>query len=342
MEKILILVLMFGLIVFVHELGHFMAARFFKVKVNEFAIGMGPKLWSKQKGDTLYAIRAFPLGGFCAMEGENGESEEEGSMNNKKPWQKLIIFAAGAIMNFLLAWLLFAIIVGYQGYATNRIGSVENQLPAQEVGLEVDDRIIAIDGYEVERLDDINKYTSNKSKSYVFTVEKTDGSIEEITIQAAEVEGQGLKFGFTVTRERGSIFEAITGGFEEMIHVTVEIFKTLKGLITQEVAFNQMAGIVGVAEMTSDIWDQGMEIGVDIAVLYMINLAALLSVNLGVFNLLPIPALDGGRILFSLIEVIRRKPIDPEKEGMIHVAGFVLLMVLMVVVLYNDLVRLFT
>lgn len=340
MEKIIILVLMFAIIVLVHEWGHFIAARLFGVRVNEFAIGMGPKVWSKQKGETLYSVRILPLGGFCAMEGENADSEEEGAMFSKKPWQKLIIFAAGALMNFLLAWILFSIIIATQGYATTRIGSVEPNMPAAQVGLQSGDQILAVDGIKVKNLDDLTAQTMNKDQTYQLTVKKADGSMEEVMLKAASIDGQSTRFGFSVTRERASLINIVTGGFKEMIRVSTEIFRTLGGLFTQKVKIDDMAGIVGVAEMTSTIWDEGMKVGLGVAVLYMINIAAVLSANLGIFNLLPIPALDGGRILFSLIEIIRRKPINPEKEGAIHVVGFVLLMVLMVVVLYNDLVRL--
>lgn len=339
MAKIIMIILMFALIVVVHEWGHFVAARLFKVKVNEFAVGMGPKLWSKQKGETLYSIRALPIGGFCAMEGENGESNDPDSMYSKKPWQKLIIFAAGAFMNFILAWLIFTIIIGYQGYASNKVLKVEPSMPASQSGMVTGDRIIAVDGMEVERLEDILELVKNPDKMYEFTLKDSDGSIRIIQITPQKMEDGSGKFGFTADRERGNLIEVIVEGFKANILVIKQTFQGFIELVTGQVGVDQLAGIVGVVQMTSEVWNEGMEVSVLAALMNMLYIAGILSANLGVFNLLPIPALDGGRIFFSLIEVVRRKPIDPEKEGMIHVVGFGLLMVLMVVVLYNDIMR---
>ncbi|MGL4798510.1 MAG: M50 family metallopeptidase [Cellulosilyticaceae bacterium] len=341
MTKIILFILMFALIVLVHEWGHFIAARLFGVRVNEFAIGMGPKLWSKQKGETLYSVRALPIGGFCAMEGENGESKEKDSMFAKKPWQKLIIFAAGAIMNFILAWVIFTVIVGYQGEPSNKVLKVEPQMPATEVGIVAGDRIIQVDGITVKNLEDILELVGDPAKDYAFTLESEDGQVRTVVIKAKQMEDGSAKFGFTAAREKGRVIDIFVEGFKATVLVIKQTFQAFIDLITGQVGVDQLAGIVGVVQITSEVWDEGLEVSVMAAVMNLLYIAGILSANLGVFNLLPIPALDGGRIFFSLIEVVRRKPIDPEKEGMVHVVGFILLMVLMVVVLYNDIVRIF-
>ncbi|MGL4362286.1 MAG: M50 family metallopeptidase [Cellulosilyticaceae bacterium] len=341
MAKIIMIILMFALIVVVHEWGHFIAARMFKVNVNEFAIGMGPKLWSKRKGETLYTVRALPIGGFCAMEGENGESVEKGALFSKKPWQKLIIFAAGAIMNFLLAWIIFTLIIGYNGYISNKVSKVEENSPAWSAGLKADDRIIEVDGQKVNSLDDIIQEVKNQDKVYEFTVVNQDKEQRYIQIKAAKMDDGTTKFGFTAAREHGNIFRMITEGFKTTGLVIKQTFVSFIELITGRVGIDQLAGIVGVVQITSDVWNEGIQVSLVAAVMNMLYIAGILSANLGVFNLLPIPALDGGRIFFSLIEVIRRKPINPEKEGMIHFVGFALLMTLMVIVLYNDIMRIF-
>lgn len=335
------IVLMFALIILIHELGHFLAARFFKVRVNEFAIGMGPKLFSKQKGETLYSIRALPLGGFCSIEGEAGDSYEENSMMTKKPWQKFIIFVAGAVMNFLLAWLVFTIIIGYRGYSTNEIHIVQEGFPAYTAGIEPGDRIIAVDGNKTEDLQDILSYVGDPYKSYEFTVIKQNNREENISITPQIMEDQTAKFGFSTTLTHTNIGRMIVDGFKTNFIVVKQVAQSFIELITGKLGADQLAGIVGVVQITSDVWNEGMKVSFTEALMNLLYIAGVLSANLCVFNLLPLPALDGGRIVFTLVEMIRRKPVDPEKEGMVHFIGFVLLMGLMVFVLYNDIMRIF-
>lgn len=341
MSKIIMIVLMFALIVLIHELGHFLAARFFKVRVNEFAIGMGPKLFGVKRGDTLYSIRALPLGGFCAIEGEGGESYAEDSMLSKKPWQKFIIFAAGAIMNMLLAWVIFSSIIGYTGYVNNVVSVVEPNSAASEAGLQVGDEILSIDGIQTKDFKAILSVTSSSIKAHSFEVKDANNTIKTLVITPKQNETGQYKYGFAGSRAKATIARSVIGGLENSIDAFIEILKAFGQLITGKVPMNELAGIVGVVQVSSQMWDQGREYSLMMAIMNVLNLAGFLSANLAVFNLLPIPALDGGRILFALIEMIRRKPIDPEKEGMIHFAGFVLLMILMVFVLYNDIVRIF-
>ncbi len=337
---VIMLVLMFACVVILHEWGHFIMAKKNGVLVHEFAIGMGPKLWSIQKGETLYSIRLFPIGGFCSMEEEVGVSDNPRAMSSKKPWQKFVIVVAGAIMNFILAWVLMSIVVGYIGYNSNTIATVQNDMPAATAGLVAGDQIISVNGIKVKKLADLSKEVSNSEQAYTFVVKRISGVKEEIQISTKMQEDGVARFGFTVERAHYNILDAVKTGFIAMIEMLKQIWGSLIQLVTGQVGMDQMAGIVGVVDQTSKQWDAGMEMGgFSMAIINLIYVGAIISANLGIFNLLPIPALDGGRLVFIIIEMIRGKAISAEKEGAVHFVGMVLLMLLTVVVLYNDLIR---
>ena len=338
---IVIILLMFTVIVVAHEWGHFITAKKCGILVHEFAVGMGPVLWSKQVGETQYSIRLLPIGGYCRMEEEVGESSSPRGMASKKPWQKLLVVSAGAIMNFILAWVLLTGIVSYMGVSSNIIKDVENNTPAMEAGLQKGDRIIQIDGHKVSQLGDMQPHLAKEEKSYTLTV-KRNGKKIDVPIRTKTLEeGKNPRFGFSVELTHFNVLYNIKMGFNLMVQVIKMVWDSLVGLISGAIGFDNVAGIVGVVDAGSQVWNNSMQTGgVQLAVLNMIYLTALLSANLGVMNLLPIPALDGGRIFFVLIEMIRGKAIPPEKEGAVHFIGMVLLMILTVVVLYNDIMRL--
>ena len=338
---IVIILLMFTVIVVAHDWGHYITAKKCGVLVHEFAVGMGPMVWSKQVGETLYSIRLLPIGGFCRMEEEVGKSKNPRAMASKKPWQKLIIVSAGAIMNFFLAWLLLAIFVGYRGSATNIIQEVQPGTPAMEAGLQANDRVLAINGHSISHLGEIQTYMTDEMNTYTLTV-KRDGETLEVPVKTQVLEGNAPpRFGFTIKRTHFNIWYNIKLGFMMMISVITMVWDSLVGLVSGAIGFDQMAGIVGVVDAGSEVWNSSIQTGgVNLALMNMVYLAALLSANLGVMNLLPLPALDGGRIFFILIEMIRGKAIPPEKEGAVHFIGMVLLMILTVIVLYNDIMRL--
>lgn len=338
---VIIFLLMFTVIVVAHEWGHYITAKKCGVLVHEFAVGMGPILWSKQAGETLYSIRLFPIGGFCRMEEEEGESKNPRAMSSKKPWQKLLIVGAGAIMNFILAWILASILVGYTGVGTNVVATIEPNSPMAESGIVVGDRIIAIDGNKIKNLSDVREMLTNEPKVYTFSI-KHNGEKKDVLVTSRIMEAEtSPRFGFTVEKSHFNIWQNIKMGFLYMISIIAMVWESLLGLISGAIGFDQMAGIVGVVDVGSKVWDSSMEAGgVNLAIMSMVQMAALLSANLGVVNLLPLPALDGGRIFFILIEMIRGKAIPPEKEGAVHFIGMILLMLLTVVVLYNDIMRL--
>lgn len=337
---VFMLILMFACVVIIHEWGHFIMAKKNGVLVHEFAIGMGPKIWSVQKGETLYSIRLLPIGGFCSMEEEVGMSDNPKAMSSKKPWQKFVIVVAGAVMNFILAWVLMSVVVGYMGFSSNEIATVQPDMPAATVGLVAGDKIVAIDGVTVTKLADLSKELSQEEKTYTLSVKHADGKLEDIKLNTQMQEDGIARFGFTVERTHYNILYNIKMGFVSMIDMIKQIWGSLVGLVTGQVGMDQMAGIVGVVDQTSKQWDASVEAGgLSYAIMNLIYVAAILSANLGIFNLLPLPALDGGRLVFIVIEMIRGKAVSAEKEGAVHFIGMVLLMLLTVVVLYNDLVR---
>lgn len=340
MLAILIFILMFTVIVVAHEWGHYITAKKCGVLVHEFAVGMGPLIWSKQVGETQYSIRLFPIGGYCKMEEENGTSENPRAMASKKPWQKAMILVAGAFMNFLLAWVLCSILMGYNGIGTNIIDSVQPNTPAAKSGLQAGDKIIKIDNTKIKEIKDVHEILQKQPKAYEFTIIRA-GKEQKIEVHSAILEENTTpRFGFICTRSHYNIFRNIANGFIYMIDIIKMVWEGFIQLITGAVGINQMAGIVGVVDVGNQAWNASIQVGgIELAIMTMIRIAALLSANLGVLNLIPFPALDGGRLFFVLIEMIRGKAISPEKEGAVHFIGMVLLMLLTVVVLYNDIMR---
>lgn len=330
-------ILIFFLTVVVHEFGHFFMAKLCNVKVIEFAVGMGPKIISKQKGETIYSFRAIPLGGFCQMEGEDEVASSERSLSRQKPWKKILILAMGPIMNFLLAVVLFAIVNLNTGLVTTTIDKILPQSPAAAVGIESGDRIIRVDQVEVKEWQDFALYVSNINQENIKPI--------EVTIQTPEKEERTVKLTpkFDAKQERvvigvqaavtKSFVKSIQYAFIQTFGIIILMFQFLGQLITGKIGTENVGGPVAVVQQIGEAANYGA--------LALMKFSGFISINLGVFNLLPIPALDGSRILFALIEAIRRKPIAPEKEGFVHMIGFMLLLVLMVFVTYKDIARLF-
>ena len=338
-----IFILIIALVVVVHEWGHYIAAKKNGVLVHEFAVGMGPKIWSVKKGETVYSIRALPIGGFCSMEEEIGRSDNRRAMCSKKPWQKLVIISAGAVMNFVLAWFLLSLLAGYIGYGSNIIQTIDRGMPAEQSKLLPGDKIAAVNGIKVNKLSEITKLVQDKSKSYTFTIIRGEQPSFDVSIKAQWIEKEKqARFGFAPTIIHLDVLQNLRIGFFKTFEVIRMVWEGLIKMLTGQVGMNQVAGIVGIADLSAKQWDADMKDGgLMLALMNMIYIAAVISANLGVVNLLPIPALDGGRILFILIELLRGKPLDPEKESIVHFIGFVLLMLLTVVILYNDIVKVF-
>ncbi len=341
--NIVVAILIFGLLVLVHELGHFLAARKNGILVEEFAIGMGPKLVGFKRGDTLYTIRILPLGGFCKMLGEDEEVEgDERAFSSKSVGARIVVVIAGAAFNIILAFVFACIIVGMTGDYTTKISGVEEGTPAYEAGLRPDDTIVKVDGHRIISSSEISLYISLKKGEAVDIVYKRDGQEQGVTIIPDEVEGDyyiGISNFHKINR--GNFFEVIKYGFIKVAFWIKTVFLSLGMIFRGEVGRKDVGGPIRIISEISRGYTESVKYGIRNVFLTISSYIVFLSANLGVMNLLPIPALDGGRLLFLLIEAIRRKPISREKEGYVHFVGFVLLMVLMVFLLFNDFSNIF-
>jgi regulator of sigma E protease len=320
-------IFVFGMIVFFHELGHFLVAKKNDVTVHEFSLGMGPKIITKQGKETLYALRVFPIGGYVRMEGEDEESDLEGSFSNKKPLQRLSIITAGPIMNFLLAIVLFAVIFTAIGIPTTEIADFSDNSPALESGLSEGDEIVAIDGIEINSWENVQRTIGSGSGELSITVARDGETIEKVIQPIIEEEtGRriiGISPEFTKNPLKVAGHSVYQVGF-----LTKEIFKFFARLPFGGMSEGEVVGPVGIVSLVGEAAERSF--------FDVLFLAAYISINLGIVNLLPIPALDGGRVVFILVEMLRGKPVDPEKEGFVHLVGFVILLSLMVLLVFND------
>lgn len=342
---IIFAVLFFSLIIFVHEFGHFITARIFGVKVHEFALGMGPKLLSWRKGETRYSLRAIPVGGFCNMEGEDCESDDEGSFSRKPWYARLIILAAGAIMNVLLGFLICTAFVGLfyseSGVPSTVVEDVAAEAPAAEF-LQPGDKIIKLNDQKINIKRDIDFAMQQSGNAdgeitFVRNGEKITKPFKPYVAQYSDGTPAYL-VGITLKTESPNIFNVVRESFCQTIWMGKMVYLSLGMMISGKVGVNEISGPVGVVGVMNETAQQGGMEGF----INLLFLGAFISVNIGIMNLLPIPALDGGRILFVIIEAIRRKPIPPEKEGVVHFVGLILLFGLMIFATWNDIVRLIT
>ncbi len=382
MVSVLITVLMFLVMISLHEFGHFIFGKLLGFRVIEYAIGFGPVIFKKQGKQTLYTVRLIPFGGFCQFDGEDEEGEDEGSFNAKPCYKRLIVLFAGAAFNIILGFLIFfGITLSSDGIYTNTIDTVIEYTALYDSGVEPGDEIIAINGKKVDSYRDIQLYTmdfregeafeltfrrNDEKKIVSITPTKKDTTVEyredgimitdtiaentssvlidysEQNPYKAELVGKKqntsrLLIGFTPVFEKICVTNVIPETYNLTGFVVKLVYKSLYQIITGKVGMDAVSGPVGVVSEVSTAVESGSG-----SWLYVLNLVALLTINLGVMNLLPLPALDGGRILFVLIEWIRRKPIPRDKEGLIHGIGFALLFALMIFVFFQDIIKLFS
>ena len=343
-------VLIFGIIIMIHEFGHFLFAKLNGIGVIEFSLGMGPRLFSFEKGGTRYSIKILPFGGSCMMLGEDEENSDQSAFNNKSVWARISVVAAGPIFNFLLAFLLSMVIVGLTGYQPATVMEVMDGYPAKEAGLLPGDMITEINGRNIHSKDDITLYIqTHAGKTMKVEYKRADGNggVERrsavIVPQYSEEDGgylMGVRFD-GVAKPVNGIGQLLVHSAYEVKYWIQYVFDAFYMMFHGEVSLNDLSGPVGIVTTIDDTVDQVIPYGRTVVILTLINFCILLSANLGVMNLLPIPALDGGRLVFLFIEAVRGKPIDKEKEGMVHMAGMMLLMALMVLVLFNDVRKLF-
>lgn len=348
MMTVILFIIIFGIVVLSHEFGHFLLAKMNGIRVVEFSVGMGPTICSFTRKETKYAIRLLPIGGACMFEGEDGlESENgggEGSFLKAGIWARIATVAAGPIFNFILAFLVAVILVSFSATDTTILSGVSVGSPAEAAGLTAGDKIVSIDGQKTYLFRDVYLLTLLNKGEAMKVVYKREGETYSADILPVYNE-ESARYLLGIY---GGIYEQAKGpavfrdAWYEIRYNVIATYKSLGLLLSGQFSRKDVAGPVGIAvNVVGATYEASKEYGIRAIVLNMMNIVLLLSVNLGILNLLPIPALDGGRLVFLFIELIRRKPISPEKEGIVHFIGLVFFMVLMVVVLFNDLSNIF-
>ena len=348
--SIIIFLIIFSVIVVSHEFGHFALARRNGIRVNEFTIGMGPALVHHQVGETDFCVRALPIGGACVFDGMNGLEQEEDaeldahSFPNASGSARIATVAAGPIFNFLLGFVLSLVVVAFSGTDLPGIQEVMEDSAAMEAGLEAGDVITKINGESIHLYREVALISSMNHGAPLTITYKRDGVKDTITIHPR------------YDQEAGRYFIGIIGGGEYHDCTALEVFpyagyetiywfkatvKSLANMVGGQFSKDDISGPVGIVKVVDDTYEEVNPYGLSAIILTFMSLATLLTVNLGVVNLLPIPALDGGRLVFLIIEAVRGKPVPPEKEGIVHLIGIILLMILMVFVLFNDISRFF-
>ena len=374
----IVTILIFLVMITLHEFGHFIVAKSVGAPVLEFAIGMGPAIFKKQGKETLYSVRIFPIGGYCRLDGEDGESDNPKAFSNQKLWKRFLVVSAGALLNLVLGFVVFAIVVAMSGpFASNVVDKVDHRSYLANSGIESGDKIIKINGHKVNFYNDIALYTSEfkenenfmleisrdgEKKSFLLAPSKNvttitygetsasysdiiNGVEEEKTITYEKDEIPSGYIGKTFTEERYIIgfsprimeitpLNILPQAWNYTAYVIKSIYIALGDMITGKAGIDNVSGPVGVATVVNDAVNSGKN-----SLINVLFIVAMLSVNLGIFNLLPLPALDGGRLFFMLIELVRSKPVPPEKEGLVHTIGLILLLVLAAVIFFNDILK---
>lgn len=350
MLNILAAIFVFGMIVLIHEFGHFLLAKANGIGVVEFSIGMGPRLLSFVRGETRYSIKLLPFGGSCMMIGEDGEDADPKAFNNKPVWARIAVIAAGPGFNFILAFLAAMVIVAQVGHDGTELVGVIDGYPAAEAGLQAGDRITYINGRRTEANRDISTYLlTHPGETVTVRYERPAGgswsnggaaerrSVSLTPVFSKEYQSYMLGMQFKPYEKAKNAGEFLGFSFYEVKYCITSTIDSFRMLFHKQIRADEaFAGPVQIVSMVGETVGEGREAGTFAVVYVIANWILLLSTSLGVMNLLPIPALDGGRLVFLLIEVVRGKPMDPEKEGRVHMIGLMLLMAFMVVILFND------
>lgn len=335
---------MLSVFVFIHELGHYAVGRLLGFRILEFSIGMGPKLLKKEKNGILYAIRAFPIGGMCRFYGEDEAAIDAMSFNSHNVFKRMAVVAAGPVMNVIFAFFIAAVSLNIYGdfyYMPVVVGFAEGESPAKEAGMQEGDVILSVDGMNISYYNDFSAVLENaqKGESSVLTVLRDDEEVPLTVNGMYDEETDEIHMGISyypygmAERQKFGFFEAIGNSFEYVVSIMGEMFSFLGGIFTKGVQEGEIGGPVAVINILGQAVRAGFET--------VLRMGVLISVNLGIMNILPIPALDGGRLVFLIIEAIRRKPIAPEKEGMIHFVGLMLLFGLIIFLSVKDVMGLF-
>ena len=343
---ILIAILLFGVLIVVHEAGHFTAAKLCGVRVNEFAVGMGPAIIKRKKGETDYSLRCIPIGGYCAMAGEDEESEDPRAFTNQPAWKRLIILVAGSLMNFLLGMLIIAILFApAQAFISPVIASFADNCP-YDGPLQVGDRFYSVDGHRIYQYYDFTDYMDKNGPVHDIVVIR-DGhrfKLDDFSMEKLLYEGETQKrYGFSFGYEEATFIVKFRNVWNTSMEFVRWVWAGLAELVSGNVSVNDISGPVGIVDMIAETGEQAES--TSDAFYSIFYLGAFIAINLAVMNMLPIPALDGGRVFLlivtAVIEKIIGKKLDPKYEGYIHAAGMVLLLAFMAFIMFNDVLKLF-
>ena len=339
---LLLAIVLFGVIIGIHEFGHFFFAKLFKVKVNEFSLGMGPKILKKQKGETMYCLRLFPIGGFVSMEGEDEDSADERAFNNKPAWQRFIIVAAGAILNLILGIVVVAVCLSCSELVGTRVVAdfIENS-SSQQYGLQVGDEILKINNTPVYSAKGVAFNLVRDMDNSIDITVRRDGKeikLEGVKFNQFEYDGrQYIQQDFYLLGFDPTVGNVIKNSILDSASIVQSVRLSLVDLVTGKYGMKDISGPIGtisaIAESTAEA-----EVFKD-KILTALTFLSMITINVGVFNLMPLPALDGGRLFFLFIEMIRRKPVPAKKEGLVHTIGLVILLAFMVVVSISDIIK---
>ena len=346
---IIIAIIIFGILIAIHEFGHFTAAKLCGVKVEEFAIGMGPALFKKQKGETLYALRILPIGGFCAMAGEDEESDDPRAFTNQGFWKKFVILCAGSFMNLLLGVVLILIMyAGAQAFVTPTIDHFMDGCPYEGAeAMQAGDTFYSIDGQRIYLVSDVSSFLMRGDGVYDIVMLRDGEKIElkdfALTTKTyAEYANEGPKYGFVFGYTEATFGAKLEYTWNTTLEFSRLVWLGLGDLVNGKVGLKDMSGPVGIVDMMNEVGQQAES--AKAAADNLLYISAFIAINLAIMNMLPIPALDGGRVFLMIvtviIEAISHKKLDPKYEGYIHLGGMVLLLGLMALVMYNDIAKL--
>lgn len=341
--SILVAILIFSIIIIFHELGHFLMAKRGGIGVTEFSLGMGPTLLKKQIGETQYSLKLLPIGGSCMMVGEDEDSEAENAFQKKSVWVRISAVLGGPVFNFLMAFAGSLLLVACVGIDKPVVQETMEGFPAYEAGVRPGDEVISMNGRKIQIYRDISVYTQIHQGEAVDLVWERDGKRYEGTIQPKQDERGYYLMGITggIYSKCENPLELVTYGAKQVGYWVRSVFDSLRLMVSGKVSRQDIGGPVRIVGLIGDTYAESAKVGAFAVFVNMLNMVVFLSANLGVMNLLPIPALDGGRLVFLLIEAVTGKRVPPEKEGTIHLAGFAFLMALMLLIFFNDISLMF-
>ncbi len=337
-------IFLFGVIIAIHEFGHFSFAKLFDVQVNEFSLGMGPRILKKKKGETEYSLRLLPIGGFVSMEGEDEDSENPRAFNNKPAWQRFIIVAAGAILNLILGVVVVGICLSCGDLVGSRqIHSFMEESVSDKTGLQAGDEIIKINNTHVYSSQGVafNMVRDTDNKLDI-TVIRDGKKVLLKNVEFKQFEFEGRKYiqqDFYIVGEEPDVFNVVKNAVLDSASIVQMVRLSLVDIVTGKYGMKDVSGPIGTISAIAESTAEPEKLSDKL--LTALNFLSMITINVGMFNLLPLPALDGGRLFFILLEIIRRKPIPAKKEGLVHTIGLVLLLALMVVISINDVIKQF-